>query len=212
MKRETHRVELKLSVAIVLSTLLVACGTERADSDAASVAGGAAVDTLASAVASATAKPASAPRVAEPPLATATPIASGARVGPSAAIDVPIAVKRLVVARGVEHREPTEPIERVAAGEIDRVYAFVEVANPERAESEIHVSFVRDGAPERGSIELSVGASPRWRTWAYSRRASEPGKWSVVVRDAQGKELARTEFEVAAPRKPSAVSDQLSAS
>ena len=36
-------------------------------------------------------------------------------------------------------------------------------------------------------VDLEVPASvPRWRTWAYTRHAKEPGPWRVEVRDSDG--------------------------
>jgi hypothetical protein len=89
-----------------------------------------------------------------------------------------------------------EPTASFIAGQTQRIYAFVEVSNPESARSEIHVSFAKAGEPESGAIVLRVGESPRWRTWAYTRQADEPGKWQVIVRDGKGKELSRGDFEV----------------
>jgi hypothetical protein len=58
------------------------------------------------------------------------------------------------------------------------------------------VTFVSPSGVAHGPIELEVGAAPRWRTWAYTRAASKPGSWHAVVRNENGKELAKTEFEV----------------
>jgi len=68
--------------------------------------------------------------------------------------------------------------------------------------SAIYVSFVRDGEPEHGSIELRVGESTRWRTWAYTRLAKEEGDYTVIVRDALGEELARSSFEIVSADPP----------
>jgi hypothetical protein len=45
-------------------------------------------------------------------------------------------------------------------------------------------------------LKVSAGA-PRFRTWAFTRRAHDEGTWTVVVRDAHGKSLARESFTVA---------------
>ncbi|WP_437694131.1 DUF2914 domain-containing protein [Sorangium sp. So ce176] len=105
-------------------------------------------------------------------------------------------VVRLVVSKGIAGREPLEPASSFASAEIDRIYAFVELANKDRASSEISVTF----APPDGSaplrIPLAVGAQRRFRTWAATRKARAPGLWSVVVSDAAGKELARASFTI----------------
>jgi len=113
-------------------------------------------------------------------------------------VDAKLFVKRLVIASGVDQREPVSPTSTFTKGATDRVYAFVEVGNEDKSPSAITVSFFRDGQPEKGGVELRVGASPRWRTWAYTRQATEPGLWHVVVRGPKGQELARDEFEIVA--------------
>lgn len=115
--------------------------------------------------------------------------------------DAPLKVKRLVVAESVEKREP------VAAGvsfgdDTPRIYAFVEIGNPERAESEVAISITPRGEKERGRVTLKVGASPRWRTWSFTRLAKKPGTYDVVVYDAKGEEIGRTDFEVVDAKAP----------
>ncbi|WP_433937587.1 DUF2914 domain-containing protein [Sorangium cellulosum] len=105
-------------------------------------------------------------------------------------------VVRLVVSKGIADREPLEPATSFASAEIDRIYAFVELANKDRASSEISVTF----APPDGSaplrIPLAVGAQRRFRTWAATRKARAAGLWSVMVSDAAGKELAHASFTI----------------
>ena len=110
--------------------------------------------------------------------------------------DARLGVKRLIIARGVSGREPVDPTTTFTAGDSDRIYAFVEVTNADRTRSEVFVSFVKEGETERGRISLNVGASPRWRTWAYTRLASSPGNYEAIVRDARGEEIARAPFTV----------------
>jgi hypothetical protein len=117
---------------------------------------------------------------------------------PEVDVDAKLFVKRLVIAHGVDNREPVSPSSTFAKGEADRVYAFIEVGNEDRSASAVTVSFFADGKPERGGVELRVGASPRWRTWAFTRQATEPGIWHVVVRGPKGQELAREKFEIVA--------------
>ena len=106
-------------------------------------------------------------------------------------------VKRLVVSRGIEKREPKDPGSSFWKDDFDRLYAFVELANPEKGESQVVVSFVPpNGGAARGNVKLDVGASPRFRTWAYSRSVDQRGTWTAVVATADGKELARQSFEV----------------
>ncbi len=117
-------------------------------------------------------------------------------------VDAALTVKRLVIASGVSGREPVGAATTFTAGAQDRIYAFVEVGNPDGATSEVSVSFFKDGGAERGGVKLRVGASPRWRTWSFTRLAKEPGTWHAVVRNAKGEELARTRFEIVAGATP----------
>ena len=122
--------------------------------------------------------------------------------------NVPLHVKRLVLAHSVASHEPVDVATSFSAAQNDRIYAFVEVDNPERAESQIVVTFEPEHGSPTGFVRLDVGASPRWRTWAYTRAVHQPGTWAAVVRDRNGIELARTAFEVkgaaAAPATPGA--------
>lgn len=113
-----------------------------------------------------------------------------------AVLDADLGVKRLVLARGVEGREPVEPSETFALDEAKQIYAFVEVQNPDQVESEIFVTFEKDGGPSVGHVTLRVGPSSRWRTWAFTRGATTAGKWTAVVRDGDGDLLARQPFEI----------------
>jgi hypothetical protein len=103
-------------------------------------------------------------------------------------------VLRLVVSRGVAGREPLGPATSFASAEVERVYAFVELANDSRVPSEIGVTFTPPGGGALQEIKLEVGSQKRWRTWAATRKARAPGVWSVAVSDVDGNELARTSF------------------
>ncbi|XXY50450.1 DUF2914 domain-containing protein [Sorangium sp. So ce269] len=105
-------------------------------------------------------------------------------------------VVRLVVSRGIAGREPLEPATSFASAEIDRIYAFVELANKDRAASEITVAFTPPDGSAPLRIPLAVGAQRRFRTWAATRKARAAGLWAVVVSDAAGKELARASFTI----------------
>ena len=194
--------ELKLGVALTLVAGLVGCDwssqPQRAE------AGG-----LGTAEAQAEQRLAAGPAVSEPPVgkvaagdgaakasSSARPATNDGDLEPPVDVDAKLQIKRLVIAHGVRDREPVRPAKTFAIGEQDRIYAFVEVSNLDRANSEIFVSFLRKGTAERGRIRLRVGASSRWRTWAYTRLARDQGQWVAIVRNARGDELARTQFEI----------------
>ncbi len=109
----------------------------------------------------------------------------------------PLAIKRLVVSRSIENREPIDDSETFSIQDGTRVYAFVEVDNPSREENEISVSFEAPDGRSRGSVPLHVGPGSRWRTWAQTRFADQAGRWTVSVRDSTGKLLCQTMFEIA---------------
>jgi hypothetical protein len=178
-------------VAVALFSLtFVACGGKETPTTTPSNAptdGG-------SATAPITTADASASKVA-PPSASSVALTAPA----PKALTTKLEVKRLVLARGVEGREPLEP-DTVFNAKETRVYAFVELENPERAPGEVFVSFEppkgKPAGTPPGSIALAVGEGARWRTWAFTRQAHESGEWQAVVRDQKGRELARQPFEV----------------
>lgn len=109
-----------------------------------------------------------------------------------------LAVKKLVLATDVEKgaRTPVGVSSSFKKGEFERIFAFLEVANP-GDESEVVVSFdPPSDDPAKGLVRLAVGSSPRWRTWATSRGIDEPGTWTAIVSAPDGRELARETFEV----------------
>jgi hypothetical protein len=144
----------------------------------------------ASTVAAAT-PPAPPPATANPAPAQPAPVAPAAPVRHASKLDV----KRLTIARGVEHREPLDPTTSVDAS-AQKIYAFVELANPERLPGEITVEFQPPSKKYEGRVTLPVGDAARWRTWAFTRQAHEVGEWTAVVRDEKGHELARETFQV----------------
>lgn len=141
--------------------------------------------------------PAPLPAAAPPPAAPAPVPAPSPVSAPAAAPRHAIALRvdRLVIARGVEAREPLGA-DTIFAADEKRLFAFVEVDNPEHAPGDLRVQFVGPRGETQPPIELSVGESPRWRTWAFTRHAHAPGTWKAVVKDEAGRVLASTEFDV----------------
>lgn len=104
-------------------------------------------------------------------------------------------VDRLVVARGVVDREP-QGTDTIFASDEKRVFAYVEVVNPEHAPGDLELQFIAPDGVAQAPVDVSVGPSPRWRTWAFTRHAHAPGTWKALVRDERGHILASTEFDV----------------
>ncbi|UJR82201.1 DUF2914 domain-containing protein [Sandaracinus amylolyticus] len=113
--------------------------------------------------------------------------------------DGELRVRRLVLTRGIEGREPIDEIDELALDErLERVYAFLDLANDGDDAAALVVTFEREGGDEvTGHVELEVPANVgRWRTWAFTRHVDREGTWRVVVRDDGGRELASHTFEV----------------
>ncbi len=146
-------------------------------------------------VASVAPAPKLAPAAALPqpsPPAQSTPVASAPKSSGQAGS---LIVKRFVVASEVDHREPVE-VESIELGQLP-VFAFAELVNS-GGRDEVVITFEREGSSETlGHVELVVPAvTQRWRTWGKTNLIDKPGRWSAVLRDSSGKELARRPFEV----------------
>lgn len=186
------------AVAALLSTSLLSACKQKASGEAAEVrvvevAVPAKCEAPAAAAPAPAADPALAAKYAVPTSASPSKTAATKKADGSA-----LKVKKLVVATDVERskRQPTGEASSFKKGEFDKLYAFLEIDNP-GDEADIVVSFdPPSDKSEKGNIELAVGRSPGWRTWGFSRAFDETGSWTAIVRTKDGKELARTEFEV----------------
>ena len=183
--------------ALALSASLIGCGRDRGSPTDWAEKGVARSPRTAPTVLASAASPALAPAP------TVTPETKTAAVAPTqpkkakpASDGGHLKVKRLVVAPQVKDREPVDPATSFKASDLDRLYAFVEVENADRAESEIFVTFEPEQGPSQGLVTLEVGAAPRWRTWAWTRTPKKVGTWEAVVRNTKGEVLARTPFEI----------------
>ena len=109
-------------------------------------------------------------------------------------------VKRLVVASGVQDREPLTSSDPLLA-DGSAIYAFAELANSLGDSENVRITFERKGGAERvGNVTLPIPAQvSRHRTWAMTRFIRAPGVWDAVLWSESGSELGRTSFEVAAP-------------
>lgn len=108
-------------------------------------------------------------------------------------------VKRLVVTRGVKHREPLDTDQFTAGA--GPVFAFLELQNTSDHDKTVTVDFQHGSDAPVGHIKLKVPAhSPRWRTWGRTRLVDHAGAWTARVRAGDGTELAHTAFNVEAPQ------------
>jgi hypothetical protein len=115
--------------------------------------------------------------------------------GKAAVVDGALSVKRLTVTSEIKDREPVADSEFTLGD--DSILAFVEMKNDADVAQKIVITFERAGAHKVGFVELEIPAhQPRWRTWAQTRNIRAAGEWTAVVSTEDGKELARTGFQV----------------
>ncbi len=106
-----------------------------------------------------------------------------------------LSIARIAIARDVKNREPIDVGTRFDSTE-PKVFVFLDVHNTEKVPGTLFVEFVSPKAGARGDIELSVGATDHWRTWAFTRLAKEPGTWKARIKNDRGEVIAEESFEV----------------
>lgn len=107
-----------------------------------------------------------------------------------------LSIERLMTAPAVEHREPVAPSTIFGSHE-EKIYAFLDVRNESDEARVLVVHFIGPDGFASGGIELSIPPNvPRWRTWAFTKHAKEPGLWRVDVRNLDGELLGALSFEV----------------
>jgi hypothetical protein len=130
---------------------------------------------------------------AVPRTAASSPTTATDKPGAS---DGALKLKRVVVTRKIENREPTAGDDFTLGSE--PVYAFVELENSGSAPRAIRVMFQNEDTKATvGHVKLTVPASQaRYRTWGNTRLIRDPGHWVAVVSTTDGVELGRAPFEV----------------
>jgi hypothetical protein len=105
----------------------------------------------------------------------------------------PFSVSRMVVAEGVQDREPQKVAETFPAS-TEKVYCFVEAAD---ISEDTEVSFVwYHGDKEMLKTTLPLKKGHRWRTYAYKNLHGLAGEWKVELQDSTGKEIKSASFKV----------------
>ena len=131
------------------------------------------------------------PATAEVGLAEPAP----AQLGLAPAADG-LRLHRFVTTSAVEAREPSAAASSFESG-TERVYAFIEAENESAEARTLRVHFIGPRGTVSGGVELEIpGSSPRWRTWAYTRFATEPGLWRAEIRDENGLLVGALPFEI----------------
>jgi hypothetical protein len=105
-----------------------------------------------------------------------------------------LGVSRVVVATGVEDREPVGAAETFSAG-VDEIVCFSEVTGAGAGSEVVHVWY--QGEVERARVTLTAEGE-RWRTWSRIQiGADQTGPWRVVVEGPDGTALGQVSFEIA---------------
>jgi hypothetical protein len=142
-----------------------------------------------------------APVTTTPATTSVVPVKTEVKAAPAAAKSDPtvtakkLSIARIAIARDVKNREPIDVGTRFDASE-PKVFVYLDVHNTEKVPGKVFVEFVSPKKRAGGDIELSVGATDHWRTWAFTRLAKEPGTWKVRVKNEQGAVIAEESFEV----------------
>jgi hypothetical protein len=100
----------------------------------------------------------------------------------------------LVIATGVESRQPVEPGNSFRTG-AERYYCYAVYNSGAADQVSTHVWRLNGKVLSR--VELTVGKSPSWRTWSRHRaRPSGTGDWSCEILSPSGERLGIARFKV----------------
>jgi hypothetical protein len=102
-------------------------------------------------------------------------------------------VARLVVASGVEEREPVNIADSFAA-DIDKVYCFLEAQNIRRKTAARFVWY--HGEDEVASVSMDLEQGSRWRTFSSVEIAERTGNWRVDLQDEADRVVQSVDFRV----------------
>jgi len=109
-----------------------------------------------------------------------------------------ITFHRVVLCKAVKDREPVEPTSTFRREREGQVWVYLDAVNS--ADVDQHVSVIFDAVDRPGAaappVDLKIGTGARYRTWAWATAWRPPGRYRVVIRDAEGRVLARAPFEV----------------
>jgi len=103
----------------------------------------------------------------------------------------PFSVARLVVCENVQDRTPVNVMEVFPAG-TERVFCFLE-ARDIPAATEIKMAWYHE-EQEVARVPLTIGPSPRWRTYTSKMTMGRKGNWKVYLLDSADNSLASVQF------------------
>ncbi len=102
-------------------------------------------------------------------------------------------IERMVIATGVENREPQGVAETFPAT-TEKVYCFIEARNISQDSQVVLVWYHGNNEMLRTTLNLKQGF--RWRTYAYKNLYGMRGEWRVDLLDSDGKLLKSVGFKV----------------
>ena len=109
----------------------------------------------------------------------------------AAAQGAPFTIERLVVGADVQEREPVGITDIFPAG-TETVFCFVEARNISQP---VNIQMVwYFGEEEVARVPLSLGAGPRWRTYASKKIGDRQGNWKVYLQDDADQTLGSVQF------------------
>lgn len=107
--------------------------------------------------------------------------------------DPGFSIERLVIAGGVENREPVD-IKDTFPATTEKVYCFIEAKNI-KDDTNITVVWSNNGKEVlKTSLPLKKGS--RWRTYADKRLYGMKGEWKVDILDGTGNPVKSITFKV----------------
>lgn len=102
-------------------------------------------------------------------------------------------VARMVIAEGVEDREPVGVAETFSSS-AEKIYCFIEATNVEEDTQATFVWYY--GGKEIHTFDLPLEKGPRWRTFAYKNLRGQTGDWKVEIKDSAGNSVKSISFKV----------------
>ena len=108
-----------------------------------------------------------------------------------------VMLNSIILARGVDKREPVEPGIQFTMGDGQKIYVILDVKNETGEDAMLTVSWkMPESDREIGKTELTVKSAKSWRTWSFTRWAKKTGTWEAIVRNAEGEIIARAPFRI----------------
>ncbi|MBI5488660.1 MAG: DUF2914 domain-containing protein [Deltaproteobacteria bacterium] len=109
-----------------------------------------------------------------------------------------ITFRRVVLCKAVKDREPVEPTSTFRREREGQVWVYLDAVNSAAVDQNVSVTFEAVDRPGAAAppVDLKIGTGARYRTWAWATAWRPPGRYRVVIRDAEGRVLARAPFEV----------------